>query len=113
MDPAVFAQAWEDGWNSHDLDRVLQHYTQDVVFRSRKAVAHTGDGLVMGKPALRAYWAKALAAQPDLRFTVEQVFAGHQTVVIVYRNHRDVRAAETLTFDETGLVTMASACHEA
>jgi hypothetical protein len=32
---------------------------------------------------------------------------------ITYLNHRGVRAAETLFFDEEGLVNQASACHEA
>lgn len=33
-------------------------------------------------------------------------------MVITYLNHRGVRAAETLLFDENGQVTQASACHE-
>ncbi|MEW5745619.1 MAG: nuclear transport factor 2 family protein [Nitrospirota bacterium] len=26
-EPAVFAQEWINAWNSHDLDRILNHYS--------------------------------------------------------------------------------------
>lgn len=111
MDAAAYARDWEAAWNAHDLERLLTHYRQDVVFRSKKAVALTGSGEIRGKAALRTYWAAALARQPDLRFAVLTIFEGHDTLVITYRNHRGVIAAETLNFDGDGLVREGSACH--
>lgn len=111
MDHAVFATEWEAAWNSHNLDRILGHYAKDVVFRSQKAIAQVGRGEVRGKTQLAEYWGKALAAQPDLAFEVLQVFEGHQMLVITYRNHRGLKAAETLRFGSNGLVVEASACH--
>ncbi len=111
MDFDAFAEAWEAAWNSHDLDRILAHYAQDVTFRSHKAMRLVGTGELHGKSALRDYWGKALAAQPDLSFVVVDVFHGHGMMVITYRNHRDVLAAETLRFGAGGLVVEASACH--
>ncbi|MGV6849385.1 MAG: nuclear transport factor 2 family protein [Marinibacterium sp.] len=115
-DPAVvdadaFAQEWLAGWNSHDLERILSHYTDDVVFRSQKAVPLVGCGRLEGKAALRAYWDKALRRQPDLHFTVESVFDGHGMMVILYRNQIGRRAVETLYFDGDGFVFRAAACH--
>ncbi|MEM6310971.1 MAG: nuclear transport factor 2 family protein [Pseudomonadota bacterium] len=111
MDYTAFAHEWEAGWNSHDLDRILGHYAKDVVFRSQKAIAQIGTGEIRGKSLLAEYWGKAMAAQPDLAFEVTQVFEGHETLVITYRNHRGVMAAETLRFGSDGLVVEASACH--
>ena len=74
MDATSFAKDWEAGWNSHDLDRILSHYHEDIVFRSRKAIPITGGGLIHGKTALRDYWAAALQRQPDLHFRVQGVF---------------------------------------
>ena len=110
-DPAGFAQAWEAGWNSHDLDRIMAHYAPDIVFRSSKAQALVGQGVLHGHDALRAYWGRALTAQPDLHFRVTEVFAGHDMMVLTYVNHRGIHAAETLRFGENGLVVEASACH--
>ncbi len=111
MNAADFASEWEAAWNSHDLDRIMAHYSSVIVFRSRKAIALTGSGELVGKADLRAYWEKALERQPDLAFRVTQVFAGHQMLTLTYKNHKGVHAAETLWFGEDGLVTHAAACH--
>lgn len=111
MDYAAFAQDWEAAWNAHSIDRILAHYSQDVIFRSHKAVRVVGTGEIHGREALRAYWSKALAQQPDLSFVVVDVFKGHAMMVITYRNQHDVLAAETLRFGVDGLIVEASACH--
>lgn len=111
MDFDTFAEAWEAAWNSHDLDRILAHCADDVTFRSAKAMRLMGTGELHGKVALRDYWARALAAQPDLSFVVVDVLHGHGMLVIIYRNQRNVLAAETLRFGPDGLVVEASACH--
>ena len=38
-----FAASWVEAWNSHDLDRIAAHYSQDVVFSS-PLVRTTGGG---------------------------------------------------------------------
>lgn len=111
MIPEDFAERWEAAWNTHDLDAIMSHYDEAVVFRSTKALALTGDGEVRGKAALRAYWSAALASQPRLRFRVRDVLRGHDMLVLVYLNHRDVLAAETLYFGADGKVFRAAACH--
>ncbi|OWU83672.1 hypothetical protein ATO6_17580 [Oceanicola sp. 22II-s10i] len=111
-DPQAFAAEWEAAWNSHDLDRILAHYHPDIVFRSRKAAVLTGDGEVRGTAALRDYWGKALAAQPDLRFRVVDVFEGWRMLVLSYENHRGVMAAEALWFDADGMVVQAAGCQQ-
>ncbi|MEO9685666.1 MAG: nuclear transport factor 2 family protein [Tateyamaria sp.] len=111
MDFGAFAKAWEAAWNSHDLERILAHYSDDVIFRSHKAVQFVGNGELRGKAALRDYWGRALTAQPHLSFVVIDVLHGHGMLVITYRNHRDVLAAETLRFGTDGLIVEASACH--
>lgn len=111
MDGRTFAAEWEQAWNNHDLDRIMRHYREDVVFRSKKAIPITGSGEVRGRDALRSYWSAALARQPDLRFTVQDVFEGHEMFAISYLNQRGVLAVETLHLDEEGRVFLASACH--
>lgn len=108
----AFAKSWEDGWNSHDLDRIMAHYRADIVFRSRKAVSLVGAGEIHGTKALRAYWSAALERQPDLRFSVQDVFAGYEMLTIRYENHNGITATETLFFDLDGMVFQAAACHQ-
>ncbi|MGY4396761.1 ketosteroid isomerase-like protein [Sphingomonas sp. UYAg733] len=100
-DPWSFAAAWCNAWNAHDLERVLGHFHDDVLFTSPIAATILPEtrGQVRGKQALRAYWSEGLRRIPDLHFTVEQVFAGVGTIVIQYRNQRGVSVSEVLIFD--------------
>ncbi|WP_380284403.1 nuclear transport factor 2 family protein [Kitasatospora purpeofusca] len=100
-----FAEEWVAVWNARDLEGVLAHYTDDVVFVSPRVVRFLGEpsGEVRGKDALRAYWTKALALLPDLHFTLDSVRVSVDTIVIDYRNERGVAVAEALTFRD-GLV---------
>ena len=105
-DPAEFSAAWEAAWNSHDLDAVLAHFADKVVFYSPYAaqvLPETG-GVLRGKDELRRYWDEGLRLVPDLRFTVEGVNAGVSSLVLHYRNQRDVLVDEVLIFDDAGLV---------
>ncbi len=105
LDAASFSKQWVDAWNAHDVESVLRHFHEDVVFTSpvaAKLLPET-DGTVRGKPALRHYWTRALQRIPNLRFAVEGVYQGIDTVVIVYRNQDDGLVAEVLRFSD-GLV---------
>jgi len=70
IDSWKFSQDWQDGWNSHDLDRIMEHYNEEVVFGSAKAQALVGKGELTGHDELRGYWDEALKRQPDLKFQV-------------------------------------------
>jgi ketosteroid isomerase-like protein len=99
--PAVFVAEWIDAWNRHDVDAVLAHFHEDVVFTSpvaARVIPETG-GVVRGKEALRQYWATALSQQPELRFELIDVYQGQSVLVIHYRNHRGQLVNEVLIFD--------------
>lgn len=95
-----FAQEWEAAWNAHDVERLLSHYSDDVVFQS-PYVRHRFQeptGEVIGKDALRSYWSSGLAQQPDLRFAVDDVRVSVDTLVINYRNQHGHPVSEVLRF---------------
>jgi hypothetical protein len=100
-EPQQFADDWVRAWNSHDVEAVLAHFHDDVVFSSPIAARVLPDslGVVRGKEALRHYWTTALALLPDLHFEVIAVYRGESTLVINYRNHRGELVNEVLTFD--------------
>lgn len=100
-DPQRFADAWVQAWNAHDVEAVLEHFHDDVVFTSPVATRVVPDshGQVRGKDALRHYWTTALQALPDLHFEIVAVYRGESTLVINYRNHRGELVNEVLTFD--------------
>ena len=109
-----FAEEWVAAWNARDLERVLSHYADDVVFRSPRITVVTGDqsGIVLGKTNLGAYWRQALSGAPDLRFELQRVYVSSGTITIAYRNHRGQNAAETMIFNEHGLIREGIAAYE-
>lgn len=80
-EPQKFADDWVRAWNSHDVEAVLAHFHDDVVFTSPVAarVLPESNGVVHGKEALRHYWTTALALLPDLHFDADLVREGHGT----------------------------------
>jgi hypothetical protein len=105
-DPATYADQWVRAWNAHDIEAVLDHFSDEVVFTSPVAarVVPESGGVVRGKGALRDYWMTALKGLPDLHFEILGVYRGESTLVINYRNHRGDLVNEVLTFDGDGMV---------
>ncbi len=107
-----FCESWVAAWNAHDLERVLSHFSDDVVFTSPVAaqLLDESDGVIRGKDALRRYWSEGLPLIPDLHFEVLGVYVGVNTLVINYRNQKGVLVSEVLTF--TGqIVTQGYGCY--
>jgi hypothetical protein len=100
-DPITFAENWAAAWNRRDVDAVLAHFHDDVVFTSPVAARVVPDsgGVVSGKAALREYWCAAVQAVPDLHFEVIGAYAGVSTLVIHYRNQKGGLVNEVLEFD--------------
>jgi hypothetical protein len=101
-----FALEWIAAWNSHDLERILSHYAEDVEVTSPLVETVLGPGrvTVQGKDALRAYWRAALAKYPDLHFRLFRAYAGPRSVVLHYQSVQALVGAECLEFDAGGRI---------
>lgn len=101
------ADHWVGAWNSHDLDRIMAHYADDVVLISPVAARILGDpsGRVSGKPALRAYFERALEAYPNLKLELVDLMWGLQSVVLCYVNQKGSKTGEYMEIEATGKVS--------
>jgi ketosteroid isomerase-like protein len=106
VDAVAFSERWVHNWNAHDVEAVLADFHDDVVFTSPVAAELFPEtqGVVRGKAALRQYWTGAVARIPDLRFSVDGVYQGIDTIVIAYRNQNGLPANEVLTFRDGAIV---------
>jgi acyl-coenzyme A synthetase/AMP-(fatty) acid ligase len=102
-----FAQGWADAWNSHDLDRILTHYDDEVLLTSPVALRLLqGDGTVRGKAPLREYFLRGLEAYPDLRFDLIDTLWGTETIVVYYSNNvRGGKTAEVMLLNSAGKIS--------
>jgi hypothetical protein len=104
------AKKWIEDWNNHDLDAIISHYVEEVELVSPLAVKLLGnpDGKVIGKTALKAYFTKALAANPDLRFAPIQTLIGVESIVMYYRKEH-LLSAEFVMVNREKLITQVKA----
>jgi len=105
-----FAAEWIAAWNSHELDRILAHYSDDFTMSSPiiAAMVQEPSGMLQGKAAVSAYWAKALSRIPDLHFELIHTYLGADSVAIHYQGARGP-TIEVFFFSPAGLVQRAAA----
>lgn len=108
-----FTLNWLEAWNSHDLDKIMTHYTDNFEMSSPviKQIMNIESGRLKGKKEVRAYWEKALSMNPNLHFEAIKSFTGANSIVIHYKGHRGL-SAETFFFDDKGKVKSAYAHYE-
>ncbi len=111
----VFAEDWIDSWNSHDLTRILSHYSEDFEMSSPRIVQVMNEpsGTLRGKKNVGKYWEKSLTQSPDLRFELRRVLVGAESLVIYYHNvTRNKKAAEVFVFNPEGRVVKSMAHYD-
>lgn len=101
-----FAEDWVDAWNSHDLERILTHYDDEVLLTSPVALKLLGgDGTVRGKASLREYFLRGVQAFPDLHFDLIDALWGTETIVVYYSNNvRGGKTAEVMLLNPAGKI---------
>jgi predicted ester cyclase len=99
-----FANDWVAAWNAHDLGRILDHYEDTVELTSPIAaqlLVRPG-GRVIGKADIGSYFTRGLEVYPDLRFELENVLCGLDSVVLYYINQKGTRTAEFMQLSPNG-----------
>ena len=111
-----FAHEWIAAWNSHDLERVLTHYTDDFQMTSPLIAQWLGipDGKLQGKDAIRNYWAQGLAKMPQLEFKLIDVVVGVSSLGIVFETvGLPRRVLEFMQLDDQKRCVRSEALHGA
>jgi ketosteroid isomerase-like protein len=109
------ANHWIAAWNDHDLDAIMAHYEDEVESTSPVAAKLLGipDGRIAGKANLRAYFQRGLEAYPELRFHLEDVLWGVNSVLLYYTNQKGTHTGEFLELSAAGKVTRVVANYSA
>jgi hypothetical protein len=111
----TIAQGWIAAWNSHDIDRILSHYSDSIELTSPlvSRILGAGNDVVIGKAALRKYFLRGFERFPDLRFTLWGAFPGHDSLVVHYESILEMPAAEYMRIDGGGRVCQVVAHYKA
>ena len=109
------ANQWVAAWNAHDLDSIMTHYDDEIDLTSPVAARLAGEagGRVVGRAKVRAYFQRGLEAYPELRFHLEDVLWGVNSVVLYYTNQKGTYTGEFMELSEMGKVTRVVAHYSA
>jgi hypothetical protein len=116
LDPVearTIAEEWVAAFNSRDIEAILSHYAESIELTSRLVTRTIGDpgATVRGKPALRAYFTKAMAGSPDLRFELLDVFTGVRSIAVYFRSNTRGLQLEVMEIGDDGRVTRVLVHH--
>jgi ketosteroid isomerase-like protein len=106
-DSNEFAVEWIESWNSHDLDRIMSHYADDIEVTTPmiKIAMGIDNGTLQGKASVRQYWHAALDKVPDLHFELVECTQSVDSIAIFYKSVMGKKAIEVMFFDPNGKVS--------
>jgi hypothetical protein len=105
-----FAIDWAEAWNSHDIERILSHYSDDFTIETPMAAKlfPESKGLVIGKTEVRKYWLVGLERIPNLAFMIIDVLIGVSSIAVYYLNTgTNKKSVEMMFFNEEMKVNKA------
>ena len=100
------ANAWIAAWNSGDINSLLDHYAENVVFYSSAATRrwNIADGKLNGKTALENHFRKAFEEIPGMNLDFKHFLIGNDGVLLVYKRETGRMSADFVLFNEEGKV---------
>ena len=106
METKHFAENWIKSWNSHNMEDILSHYSEDIEITTPmiKLALGIDNGSLKGKEKVKDYWEKALKKIPDLHFELYEVTSGVNSIALFYKSVMDKKAIEVMFFDKNGKI---------
>ncbi len=104
------AHKWFDAFNAHDIEMLLALYDEDAEHYSPKLKVRQPEtnGLIKGKPALRAWWTDAFTRLPQLHYEVLQLTANDNRVFMEYirrvPGEEDMQVGEVLVIENEKII---------
>jgi predicted SnoaL-like aldol condensation-catalyzing enzyme len=111
MDNQIFkneqiALLWFAAFNEHNLEKLLTLYDDNAKHYSPKLKIRQPEteGWIVGKDALRTWWADAFERLPTLHYKLNKLTANHERVFMEYtrqvEGEEDMLVAEVLEIEE-------------
>ncbi len=110
----VLASDWIDAWNKRDMDRIMNHYTDDVVFHSPTVVERWGiaEGKLSGKEKLKEHFLKAFEEAPHLQFEFVDLIPEKNSFIITYKSENGPVVSDFITLNENGKAVLVKAYYQ-
>lgn len=106
-DARLYAEEWIAAWNYHDIDQIMDFYADSICHITPKLTMLFGSvsSAIKDKQELRDYFAAALKRSPELHFTLQDVYAGAESIVICFNSSSGIHVAVVLILDQNMKIT--------
>jgi hypothetical protein len=104
---------WLSAWNSRDIERLMNHYHENVELSSPTIVKrwNIATGKLSGKDALRKHFSKGFEDVNHMSFELLGVLNGINGIVLVYKRGAYSMAADVIKLDENGKAITIDSYH--
>jgi ketosteroid isomerase-like protein len=106
----AFARDWIEAWNSHDIEKILSHYSEDFTIETPMAIKlyPQSQGIVVGKSEVRKYWTIGLERSPDLKFKILDLLIGVNSLALyLFNTSSNKKSVEVMSFNSEKKVNKA------
>lgn len=102
QDVRGLVSGWIDSWNRRDLDGIMAHYADGVLFEANTVVTRwkRPDGRLHGAMELREHFRRGLELAPSLRFSLESVFTSPSGYAALYSRDNGNRVLDVVELNE-------------
>ncbi len=100
----IGATKWVEAWNRKDIEKVMEHYADEIVFYSPTVRERWGiaEGKLKGKTNLQNHFLKGFALAPKLQFKLIEILTGIDGILIVYERETGKIVADYVVPDLAG-----------
>ena len=108
-----FSNEWIEAWNSHDINRIILHYAEQLEFKSPLIVERYSDptGTITKREKLQEYFLIGLNKSPALTFKLKQTLLGVDGLTLYYENARSGVTAEYFEFNNDEKIIKTVSCY--
>jgi len=106
-DAQRYAEQWIDSWNSHDIDSIMSFYADSICHITPKLTMLFGSAsnTIKDRDQLREYFKATFKRSPELHFTLKEVFAGTESIIICFDSTTGICVAVVLILDNNMKIT--------
>jgi ketosteroid isomerase-like protein len=102
-----FANNWLTAWNSKDVERISEYYSDEIFFASPAVEEMTGyqDGILLKKSEFKNMCSKIFQEIPELRYSLVAVAVGINSLTMHYKSSQFDLVADVVKFDSGWKIT--------
>jgi hypothetical protein len=105
---------WIDAWNKRDIDKIMDHYVDDIEFFSPTVIQRWNipEGRIVGKEKLRKHFLKGFEVAPHLHFEFVSVLVEDSSITITYKRETGELVSDYIVLDKNGKAKLVKAYYK-